>query len=343
MKPERWSRAGLASIDLGDAIVVHDVRDAAGRVAIARGTRLTSADRDRLGALAWEVLHVVRVGSDSVDEAVAGIRLARACAGTGVVAGEGGGGHWSLTAAHRGMVSLRVPALNEVNGIDGLAVYTLPDEQVVDRGEVVARAKILPFLIPAGDLALGESAASGGVVSVRGFAPCRVAAVVQESLGSAALERFQRSLEEKVDWFGGSLAGIRVVLPDESALAEALVAATAASDLVVVAGTKAMDPLDPAFGAIARAGGQVERVGAPAHPGSLLWLARVGSVPVIGMPSCGLFSRATLFDLALARVFAGLPVDTNWLAGLGAGGLLTRDSSWRFPPYRARAERGAVD
>jgi hypothetical protein len=61
------------------------------------------------------------------------------------------------------------------------------------------------------------------------------------------------------------------------------------------------------------------------------------------MPSCGLFSRATVFDLVLPRLLAGLPVDSAWLASLGVGGLLTRDVAARFPPYRPRQERGAVD
>jgi len=104
-----------------------------------------------------------------------------------------------------------------------------------------------------------------------------------------------------------------------------------------------MDPLDPAFEGLGLAGGHVERVGVPAHPGSLLWLARVDAVPVVGMPSCGLFSRATVFDVVLARFMANLPVDGAWLAGLGHGGLLTRDMAWRFPPYRPRQDRGAVD
>ena len=88
---------------------------------------------------------------------------------------------------------------------------------------------------------------------------------------------------------------------------------------------------------------RLERVGVPAHPGSLLWLGRLGRVPVVGMPSCGLFSRATVFDLVLPRLLAGLPVDSQWLASLGMGGLLTRDVAARFPPYRPRQERGAVD
>jgi len=61
------------------------------------------------------------------------------------------------------------------------------------------------------------------------------------------------------------------------------------------------------------------------------------------MPSCGLFSRATVFDLVLPRLLTGLPVDSAWLATLGAGGLLTRDVAARLPPYRPRQERGAVE
>ena len=236
-----------------------------------------------------------------------------------------------------------VDLLDAVNAIDGLAVYTLLNGQVVDRGEIVARAKILPFLVPAGDVNLAVSAAARDVVSVRAFAARRVAAVVQESLGSTALDRFGRSLHEKVEWFGGALAGVEVVSPDEDAIATALSRSAQGADLVVVAGTRAMDPLDPAFGALARAGGSLERVGVPAHPGSLLWLASLGVVPVAGMPTCGLFSRATVFDVFLARFMAGLPTDVEWLVSLGHGGLLTRDMAWRFPPYRPRQDRGVVE
>jgi molybdopterin biosynthesis enzyme len=133
------------------------------------------------------------------------------------------------------------------------------------------------------------------------------------------------------------------VAPDTEPITAAFRSLRGQVDLVVVAGTRAMDPLDPAFAALARAGGRLERIGAPAHPGSLLWIADLDGTPVVGMPSCGLFSRATVFDLALPRWFAGLPVDGAWLTGLGHGGLLTRDMSWRFPPYRPRLERGAVD
>jgi len=86
----------------------------------------------------------------------------------------------------------------------------------------------------------------------------------------------------------------------------------------------------------------MERHGVPAHPGSLFWLAYLADVPLLGMPACGLFSQATVFDLVLPRVLAGERVGRAWLAELGHGGFLTRDMAFRFPPYRPAAGRGEV-
>lgn len=340
----RRDRAGIEA--LTGAVLVSDVGDSLGRVVVGRGTLVGDDERIVLEGLQWESLHVVRPEAGDVLEVEAGNRLASAASGPGVRAGEAAGGHWPLVAMARGIVDVRGEALLAVNGSGELAVYTVADGQVVDAGEVVARAKIIPFVVDGGALERGVSIASAaaGVISVRPFTPARIGVVVQESLGSPALDRFRRALEEKAAWFGSSLLEPCVVSRNARSIAAAMDGAlTGGSGLLLVAGTMAMDPLDPAFEAIRLLKGRLERVGVPAHPGSLLWLARIGDVPVIGMPSCGLFSRATVFDLVLPRLLAGLAVDATWLASLGHGGLLTRDVAARFPPYRQRHERGAVD
>ena len=331
---------------LPGAVLVADVRDSLGRVILGRGTLIGDDERIVLEGLPWETLHVVRPDDGDVLEMEAGSRLAQVAAGDGVKAGEAAGGHWPLIAASRGIVELRHDALLAVNRGGALAIYTVSDGQVVEQDEVVGRVKVIPFVVEGEVLEQGVRAAASvqGVVAVRPFRPMRLGAVVMESLGSSALERFRRALDEKAAWFGSSVlphcASMRNVRSVAAAL-EGLLALGA--DVLLVAGTAAMDPLDPAFEAVRTLGGRLERVGVPAHPGSLLWLARIAETPVIGMPSCGLFSRATVFDLVLPRLLAGLPVDSAWLAGLGAGGLLTRDVAARFPPYRPRQERGAVD
>lgn len=329
---------------LDGVVLVADVRDSLGRVILGRGTLVGEDERIVLEGLAWDTLHVVRPDENDVLEAEAGTRLALAAAGRGVEAGSAAGGHWPLVATTRGVVEVRQDALQAVNASGDLAVYTVSNGQVVDRDEIVARAKIIPFVVAEGTLADGEAAAAGGVISVRPFVAARLGVVVLETSGSSALERFRRALAEKASWFGSSLLEPCVTVRNVRAVAAAMegVVATGAT-VVLVAGTNAMDPMDPAFEAVRLLGGRVERVGVPAHPGSLLWLARIGEIPVIGMPSCGLFSRATVFDLVLPRLLAGLPVDSMWLASLGHGGLLTRDVAARFPAYRPRQERGSVD
>ena len=71
-------------------------------------------------------------------------------------------------------------------------------------------------------------------------------------------------------------------------------------------------------------------------------MASLGEVAILGMPSCGMFSQATLFDLILPRLLAGQPVGPGELAAFGHGGLLGRDMAFRFPPYRAGQDRGAL-
>jgi len=55
-----------------------------------------------------------------------------------------------------------------------------------------------------------------------------------------------------------------------------------------------------------------------------------------------MFSQATLFDLILPRLLAGQPVGPRELAAFGHGGLLGHDMAFRFPPYRAGQDRGAL-
>lgn len=85
------------------------------------------------------------------------------------------------------------------------------------------------------------------------------------------------------------------------------------------------------------------RHGVPAHPGSLLWLADWHGVPIVGMPTCGLFAQATVFDVVIARLLTGERVDRRALSRLAQGGFLTKDMAFRLPAYRAAAERGAVE
>lgn len=339
---EGWAQ-GLAG-----NVLVHDVRDASGAAQIAKGRVLDNDDVARLAELRWTELHVAALEPDDVHEDDAGAALACAAGGDAVRVGARSAGHWPLIAERRGIVDVAVEPLLEVNAREGLAVYTLFHGHVVDAGEIVGRAKITPFALPRPVLegATATARVAGGLVRVRGFRMARLGAVVLESLDDrnpATIGRFGASLGEKARWLGAELLPPTIAEPTRGAVAAALRAGVAAgADVLIVAGTRAMDELDPAFLALADLGAERLRQGVPAHPGSLFWIARAGDVPVLGLPSCGLFSEATVFDLVLPRILAGEEIGARELAALGHGGFLTRDMAYRFPPYRPSRRRGEV-
>lgn len=339
-------RASASAASLDGAVLCHDVRAGDGAVVGHKGERLTSASAGALLAAAWEEMHVLEVDPGDLHEEEAGQRLARAVIGEGVEVKSYTGGQWTLAATRRGLLGIRRPALTDANALEGICVFTLFDGQPVEPGETVAKAKVTPLIIPEKTILAVEELARGaaGLVAVRGFRPETMGAVARERLDARQRARFETALLQKVDWFGGRLLPIRYAGDSAAAVADELRGLRrGGARLLIVAGASALDPLDSVFGALALIGARMERHGAPAHPGSLLWLAQWEDLPVLGMPTCGMFSQATTFDLVLPRLLAGDAIDNRELARLGHGGLLSRDMAYRFPPYRAGAARGELE
>ena len=346
MHAVRVERAGASREELIGRVICHDLRFGDGRVAIPKGRVLDADDTACALTLDWSELHMLALDADDVHEEEAGDRIARAVAGAGIDVRAASGGHWPLAAAQRGVLAIDSGALEAVNDLDGPCVYTLLDGQIVDGGEVVARAKLIPFAVSEATLARVESIAgsSEGVIRVRPFVPQRVGSVVHASLGERAIARFRAAVAEKIAWFGSALGAIEVAGSSTDDIARSFAAvAEAGADVVLVAGTKAMDVLDPTFAALERLGARMIRHGLPAHPGRLIWLAEWQGMPIVGMPTCGLFAQATVFDLIIARLLTGERLQRSALSRLAEGGFLTRDMAFRLPAYREATARGAVE
>jgi len=338
-------RADATAAALLGRVICHDVRDASGKIAVDKGRALDAEAAARLLSAPWDEVHLFELEPTDLHEEPAGARVSAAAAGPGVEVKSYVGGQWTLASTRRGLCRVAGGPLQAVNALEGMSVFTLWDLTPVEAGETVAKAKITPLAIPEGRVKQAEERAwaAGGLVRVDGFAPRTLGAVAREHLEARQRQRFESALAEKLDWFGSRLLPIRYPAADAAAVAEEMGALLAAgADILVAAGAGSLDPLDPVFAGLARLGGRMERHGAPAHPGSLLWIAEVQGHPVVGMPACGMFSQATTFDLVLPRILTGERVGNAETAALGHGGLLSRESAYRFPPYRKSATRGEL-
>lgn len=320
------------------AVLCRDVLDGGGHPILTKGTLLSAGDEPLLRAAHPDQLHVVWLEEGDVSEDAAATRLAAAVAGSGTAARPPVESQARLVARWRGMVAVDTSALAAVNAVDGVTVFTVPDGLHVDAGKTLAGVKITALAIDEWSLEQAERAAlsasgGAGVLSVRPFLPLRMAAIVRQQLSDDARARFERSLGMRSTWFGGTTLPVRYVDDDADQVRHALVDAASAADIVLAVGVASVDPLDVTWQSLLAAGATSIRRGLPMHPGSSYWIAELLDRPVIGVASCGMFSRRSALDLLIARLHAGLPLDAAYLASLGHGGLLGREAAWRIPPY----------
>ena len=93
-------------------------------------------------------------------------------------------------------------------------------------------------------------------------------------------------------------------------------------DMVLCTGGMSVDPDDMTPSAIKESGAQIISYGAPVLPGAMFLLGCFSDgTPVIGLPGCVMYAKATIFDLLLPRILADVPITKKDLAKMGAGGL----------------------
>jgi hypothetical protein len=341
VRAERIQAGTRPNPALAGAVLTRDLRVGAERW--PKGRRLSPDD---LAALAADASAIPEAGvtvlvaeNGDLHEDEAALRLAAAIGGRNLATRGPAESRVDLLAATDGVLHVRTPALERLNRIDPLEVFTAFDGSVVAAGDLVASVKVAPHLVPEAVLLAGEAVArrGGPLVRVRPYRDVRIGVLVKGDVAEAARRRFEASIGAKVRGLRARLGEVRYVPDADAAVAAALGELTgdgpAHADIVLTAGGGSTDPSDALFAALETLGGRMVRRGVPSHPGSMLWLAVVGETAVVGLPSCGAYSMATAADLLLPRLVAGQPPTAATVARLAHGGILARTQRFRFPAY----------
>jgi len=329
MRPYRLEGKNARPEDVAGRVLVHDIAPG-----LRKGAVLTATDLDAVRG-AREV-HLVELEPGDVHEDEAARRLAAALAAPGLEARPPVQSQSRLIASRRGLVRVRGELVDAINALGSVSVFTVMDGQAVAEGEEVAGCKVTPVAVPGRLLDEVEKLCRerGPVVELLSFLPLRTFVVATERLKPKARELFRAAVTRKLGWYGAEVIAIREVPRTSQAVSEVYREAIAmGAQLVLFAGASAIDPLDPAYAELATTGGELLQLGAPMHPGSMLWLGRLGQAAVVGVASCAGFGRSSSLDLLLPFVFAYGRADAGDLRRLGHGGLIESGAGRRFPPY----------
>ena len=317
-------------------IVAEDIRSTRGRRIVKKGAVLDRVVFESLSQANDIVVHVVEPGPDDLHEDEAGRRLTEAIAGDGIRIKGPALSRYNLVADRKGVLRIDPQLIFSINQISGLSVFTHLDRQAVLPGKIVAGVKVTPLTVPERDIERAEQliqSGGGSAVCVTPFQHKQVAVIATEGLSEKLRDRFSKSVDQKIDWYGSSVSEIRFVASAPDEITNALRELLSVNDVILVAGGNTLDPLDPAFLAIENVGGHMIHYGAPSHPGSMFWIAEVGGIPVINLASCSMYSSYTFADLILPLVMTGERMTEAEIDRFGYGGLLDRDMRFRFPPY----------
>ena len=316
-------------IDIKGRVLVHDLGPD-----LRKGTILGDGHLERVRR-SGEV-HLIELEAGDLHEDVAARRLAAALSGPGLEAHPPVQSQARVVAMRRGLFRVRGDVVDAINSLGHVSVFTLMDGQAVEKGEEVAGCKATPVAVPGALIAEAERLCRerGPVIELVEFRPLKTFVVATERLKPKARELFRAAVTAKLGWYGADVLAVREVARTAEGVAAAYrEAVQVGADLVLFAGASAIDPLDPAYAELAHAGGELLQLGAPMHPGSMLWLGRLREAAVVGVASCAGFGRNSSLDLLLPFVFAYGRADAKDLLRLGHGGLIEAGAGRRFPPY----------
>ena len=216
-----------------------------------KGQPVTAAMLEQLRAMP-EPLHAVRLDANDVHEDEAALAIATAAAGPGIVLGKPVQSRVNLKAERKGLLRIDRSAVDAINALPDLGLFTLLDRMAVLPGKIVAGAKITP--VATRKSLIDEAvriASSSKVVQVKPFLPLKIGVVTTEAMDEKTCSRFERAVETKTDWYGGELLGYRAVANDAGEVAAALYEfLEQGAQLLMTGGGNTMDPLDGALGSI---------------------------------------------------------------------------------------------
>lgn len=305
--------------------------------AFKKGHVVGEEDLAHLRRLGKEHLFVLHLEPGEVHEDEAALRLAGAMSGLGVVFDPAPSeGKIALKAAHRGLLKVNVESLLELNLVPHMCCSSRHNNILVEKGEIIASTRVIPLIIdekPLND-ATSVAAVDGGIFSVKNLSEPQTGLIITGNEVSTGLivDKFAPIIKKKLQFFGCKLTDTLFFPDDEERIAEGIkTLLKKRARLIIVSGGMSVDPDDVSRMAIARAGARDVVYGTPVLPGAMFLYGRIDDIPILGLPACVLYYKATILDLIMPRVLAEEVITRRDLASMGHGGLCLNCEQCHYP------------
>ena len=322
-------------------VLCHDltriVKDEFKGAQFKKGHIITEEDIPMLLSMGKEHLYVWEMEEGMVHENDAAKRLYKLCDNENMRPSETiKEGKIEAFSTIAGYFEVDVDKLDAINSLDEIMIATRHGNTAVKKGDKLAGMRVIPLVVKDEKLKESEKIQNGcPILKVTPYKLKKAGIVTtgSEVFKGIIKDTFTPVIVDKLKKYGiETTEHITVDDGMDNIIAAIKKIREKGVDIILCSGGMSVDPDDNTPGAIKNSGAEIVTYGAPVLPGAMFLLGYFDDgTPIMGLPGCVMFARATVFDLVLPKVAAGIKVTKKDIVKLGNGGLCLGCDECRYP------------
>ena len=290
-----------------------------------KGHIVTAEDVPVLLSMGKENIYIFELDENKLHENDAAERMCALCLNENMARSDVSEGKIEITAAIDGLFRVDTAKLDAVNAVDELMIATRHGNTAVHAGDKLAGTRVIPLVIEESKLIEAERIVGEPILELLPYQIKRAGVVTtgSEVYHGRIEDTFTPVLERKLSEFGIAVSQHLVVddgLENIRAAIDRL--RDTDVDMILCTGGMSVDPDDNTPSAIKASGARIVTYGAPVLPGAMFLMSYLSDGrPLMGLPGCVMYAKATIFDLVLPRIAAGVELTRRDFTTMGEGGL----------------------
>jgi len=320
----------IATVDAVGHVICHDItriiKDVVKDIAFKKGHIVREEDIPALLSIGKENLYVWEKTEGMLHENEAAEILYDICKNENISSSEVKEGKIELIADIDGLFRVDVERLDKINELDEIMIATRHTNYPVKKGEKLAGTRVIPLIVEEEKLKNAqEIAGDNPLMELLPYKNMKAGIVTtgSEVYYGRIKDTFTPVVRDKLSQYKISVCGHKIVNDESNMIVNAINELKKnGADLIICTGGMSVDPDDLTPSSIRKSGAKIISYGAPVLPGAMFLLGYFeDGTPIMGLPGCVMYAKATIFDLILPRVAAGVKITKKDIARMGNGGL----------------------
>lgn len=300
-----------------------------------KGHIIKEEDIEKLLDIGKEHIYVWEPKENELHENDAATRIKDLVLGEGcTISEEIKEGKIDFFADRQGVLKINKDLLLKLNMVGEIIVSTMHNNTPVKKGEKIGATRVIPLIINEEKIIEAENLIKEKIIRVEEIKPKKAVLITtgNEVYKGRIKDAFLPVIKQKLGYYGSEVIR-QVILPDEKEriIEEIQKGLSEKVDMIICTGGMSVDPDDVTPTAIKECGGELVTYGSPVLPGAMFLLAYYGDTPILGVPSCAMYSKRTVLDLVLPRVLSDEKLTIDDIVEYGHGGLCLDCNVCTFP------------